>query len=167
MHEAFALALPASSSDNEPLYAPERPALPSQTWVIADPNPWLRRELTHHISTHLGGARAGEARSPSEVLTLIADPRCRVLVIDPCMPTVGQSDGMPLLRRIRSLRDDLLVLVLTQHPRHMLRDHALPAGIEHVYAKTVDPAWLCRFIAPALEPRGATPPLAPLREEGA
>lgn len=123
---------------------------PSPTVVIADANPWVRRELAMGISPHLPNGTPGEARSPAEVLMSIAEPRCRVLVIDPCMPTVGQSDGLPLLRRICCLRRDLLILVLTPHPRQLLRDRGLPAQIEHVYAKSVSAIWLSRFIGLAL-----------------
>jgi len=125
---------------------------PSPTVVIADPNPCVRRELGRSIGALLGGEPAREARSPSDVLALIADAGCKALVIDPCMPTVGQHDGMPLLRRICCLRNDLLVLVISHQPRQLLRARALPPRIKHVYAKTVDPAWLCQFIRPVLQP---------------
>lgn len=118
--------------------------------IIADPNPWVRRELAQTIRPYLGTEIINEARSPAEVLTLVADPHCRVLVIDPCMPTLGQTDGVPLLRRICCLRPDLLVLVLSPQRFSLLRDRALPAQIEHVYAKSVSAAWLCRFISLAL-----------------
>ena len=73
-----------------------------------------------------------------------------MLVIDPCMPTVGQTDGMPLLRRICCLRRDLKILVLARHPQHLLRDKALPRQISHVYGKNISAAWLCRLVHRAL-----------------
>ncbi|MGS7841783.1 hypothetical protein ACVMVA_08920 [Stenotrophomonas forensis] len=129
------------------------------TLVIADPNPWVRRELVRSVQPHLDGKALSEARSPAEVLMQIANPHCKVLVIDPCMPTVGQTDGMPLLRQICCLRRDLLILVLAQQPLRLLQDRALPAQVGHVYAKTVNPLWLCRFISQALrdESTGVTP----------
>ncbi len=127
--------------------------------VIADANPWVRSELVLGIFPHLQGRAPREARSPSEVLARIADPTCKVLVIDPCMPTVGQSDGIPLLRRICCLRRDLLILVLAEDPQRLLQDRALPGRIEHIHAKTVSRAWLWRFITPALsrDAAGVTP----------
>lgn len=76
------------------------------------------------------------------------------------MPTVGQADGMPLLRRICCLRRDLLILVLAQQPLRVLQDRALPAQIGHVYAKTVNPSWLCHVVSQALHggSSGVTPP---------
>ncbi len=118
--------------------------------VIADPNPWVRRELGLNTLTHLWPKAIREARSPSEVLQQIADPRCRVLVIDPCMPTIGQTDGIPLLRRICCLRRDLQILVLARQPQNLLRDKALPRQIAHVCGKNISAAWLRRFIDRAL-----------------
>ena len=53
----------------------------------------------------------------------------------------------------------LLILVLAQQPLRLLQDRALPAQVGHVYAKTVNPLWLCRFISQALrdESTGVTP----------
>ncbi|CAH0287830.1 response regulator [Stenotrophomonas lactitubi] len=120
------------------------------TLVIADPNPWVRHELALHIRPRLGAESVHEARSPSEVLAQVADPRCRMLVIDPCMPTLGQTDGVPLLRRICCLRRDLHILVLARQPQHLLRDKAFPRQIAHVCRKNISAAWLYRFIDRAL-----------------
>lgn len=122
----------------------------SATLVIADANPWIRRELSQLTRSHLRTETIHEARSPSEVLMRVADPRCRVLVIDPCMPTVGQTDGTPLLRRICCLRRDLHILVLTRQPQNLLRDKALPRQIAHVCSKNISATWLRRFIDRAL-----------------
>lgn len=149
-------ALPLHSGSG----ACENRSSPVPTLVIADANPWIRRELIHGALPYLGGKALGEARSPADVLTQIASPRCKALIIDPCMPTVGQVDGMPLLRRICCLRRDLLILVLAQQPLRVLQDRALPAQIGHVYAKTVNPSWLCHFVSQAVRegPSGVTPP---------
>lgn len=128
--------------------------LPARAWpasvVIADANPWLRREIGLNIQPYLGRETVQEARSPSEVLMRVADPNCRALVIDPCMPTIGQTDGMPLLRRIYCLRRDLHILVLARQPQLLLRDKSFPRQIAHVYGKNISAAWLGRFIAMAL-----------------
>jgi len=118
--------------------------------VLADANPWVRRELNNHLHPHFGADAIAEARSPSDVLLQIADPRCRVLVIDPCMPTIGQTDGIPLLRRVCCLRRDLQILVLARQPQNLLRDKALPRQIAHVCSKNISAAWLRRFIDRAL-----------------
>lgn len=151
---------------NDDLFAPDNTAhkaraLPGPALVIADPNPWVRRELVRSVLPHLEGKVLGEARSPAEVLMQIANPDCKVLVVDPCMPTVGQTDGMPLLRQICCLRSDLLILVLAQQPLRVLQDRELPAQIRHVYAKTVNPVWLGRFISQALEGSTGVTPQAP------
>lgn len=121
-----------------------------ETILIADANPWVRRELNHHLRPHFGADAIAEARSPSEVMLQIADPRCRVLVMDPCMPTIGQTDGIPLLRRICCLRRDLHILVLARQPQQLLRDKAFPRQIGHVYGKNISATWLCRFVDRAL-----------------
>lgn len=123
---------------------------PTITLVIADANPWIRQELSLHARQILGASTISEARSPSEVMLQIADPRCRVLVIDPCMPTIGQTDGVPLLRRICCLRRDLQILVLARQPQQLLRDKAFPRQIGHVYGKNISATWLCRFVDRAL-----------------
>ncbi len=122
----------------------------SATLVIADANPWIRRELSQQIRPHLRTETIHEARSPSEVLMRVADPRCSLLVIDPCMPTLGQTDGTPLLRRICCLRRDLHILVLARQPQQLLRDKAFPRQIGHVCGKNISATWLCRFVERAL-----------------
>lgn len=117
------------------------------------------------LQPHLDGKTLGEARSPANVLTQIASPCCKVLIIDPCMPTVGQADGMRLLRNICCLRRDLLILVLAQQPLLVLQDRALPAQIGHVYAKTVNPSWLCHVVSQAL--REGSPGVRPPAQNAA
>lgn len=118
--------------------------------LIADANPWVRSEFNRHLRSQRVAVAIHEARSPSEVLTRITDPRCTMLVIDPCMPTIGQTDGIPLLRRICCLRSDLQILVLARQPQLLLRDKAFPRQIAHVYGKNISAAWLCRFVERAL-----------------
>lgn len=122
----------------------------ASTLVIADPNPWVRRELSQHLRQHLRAVAISEARSPSEVLAHIADPHCTMLVIDPCMPTVGQTDGIPLLRRICCLRRDLQILVLARQPQRLMCDKAFPRQIAHVHGKNISAAWLCCLVERAL-----------------
>lgn len=125
--------------------------MPTQpTLVIADANPWVRQELGAHFRPLLAPQSVQEARSPSEVLMRIANPRCRMLVIDPCMPTLGQTDGVPLLRRICCMRDDLHILVLARQPQLLLRDKAFPRQIAHVHGKSIHASWLCRLVERAL-----------------
>lgn len=118
--------------------------------VIADANPWVRRELGLYMSAQLGGESIVEARSPSAVLDAIADPKRRILVIDPRMPTRGQCDGIPLLRQICRLRPELFVVVLSEEPHRLLRQRNLPPGIAHAYRKQMSPAWLWHIVTPAL-----------------
>lgn len=150
MHSTIAFspeALPSERNfhrgDDDQISLPE-------TIVIADANPWVRRELIQHLRPHFGAGAIAEARSPSEVMLQTADPRCRVLVIDPCMPTIGQTDGIPLLRRVCCLRRDLQILVLARQPQQLLRDKAFPRQIGHVYGKNISATWLCRFVDRAL-----------------
>ncbi|MDR2960746.1 MAG: hypothetical protein LBV10_14490 [Stenotrophomonas sp.] len=150
MHTDHAPGSPPQTSTTRPAGSPQcRQSAPS-TIVIADANPWVRRELAISLRPHLRAETLIEARSPAEVLAPIANPHCTALVIDPCMPTIGQTDGLPLLRQICCLRNDLLILVLAHQPLRLLQDRRLPTQIRHVYAKTVNPRWLCRFISQAL-----------------
>ncbi|WP_295521150.1 hypothetical protein [uncultured Stenotrophomonas sp.] len=118
--------------------------------VVADPNPWIRRELSLQLQPYLAASAILQARSPTEVLTHIADPQCRMLVIDPCMPTPGQTDGLPLLRHVFGLRPDLHIFVLAMQPQQLLRDRTFPRQIAHVHDKHIASAWLAPFIAQAL-----------------
>lgn len=139
---------PTSKTRTEGFGTPHRRTSP--TLLLADANPWIRRELNQHLHPHFGADAIAEARSPSEVLLQVADSRCRVLVIDPCMPTIGQTDGVPLLRRICCLRRDLHILVLARQPQHLLRDKSFPRQIAHVCRKNISAARLYRFIDRAL-----------------
>ncbi|WMJ69897.1 response regulator [Stenotrophomonas sp. 24(2023)] len=87
-------------------------AEPSMNIVIADPNPVLRRELQACLQQHVAGSSITHARSPHEAEQHAGNPACDLLVIDPYMPTPGQSDGIALLNRIVRARPDLQVIVL-------------------------------------------------------
>ncbi|MBK0012034.1 hypothetical protein IAE56_06550 [Stenotrophomonas sp. S41] len=150
MHSTTAFSPEARSSETDFQRGGDDQIFLPETIVIADANPWVRCELNNHLHPHFGADAIAEARSPSEVMLQIADPRCRVLVIDPCMPTIGQTDGIPLLRRICCLRRDLQILVLARQPQQLLRDKAFPRQIGHVYGKNISATWLCRFVDRAL-----------------
>ena len=73
---------------------------------------------------------AGDGQAAVELATQVAGDEVDVVLMDVQMPRL---DGIAATRRIKRLRPDIRIIVLTMHAGH--RDAALAAGADHFLLK--------------------------------
>lgn len=94
--------------------------------LVADDHPIVRAGLKTIISMVPDINVAEEATNGPEVLSLIRRKHFDVILLDMSMPGL---DGMELIKRIRSERPLLPILVLTMHAEPQLAAKALKLGV--------------------------------------
>jgi DNA-binding NarL/FixJ family response regulator len=93
--------------------------------LVADDHPIVRRGVLQIIREASDMVSVGEASSTSEVLRAAQETDCDVVVLDVAMPGGG---GLEALARLRSLKPDLPVLILSMYPEKQYAVRALEAG---------------------------------------
>lgn len=93
--------------------------------LIADDHTVVRSGLRQIVATAPDLTVAGEAGNGSEVLAAVRGSGCDVVLMDMTMPGVC---GVDLIRRVRSERPGLPVLVLSMHNEAQVVSRALRAG---------------------------------------
>jgi two-component system, NarL family, captular synthesis response regulator RcsB len=83
--------------------------------VIADDHPFVLLGLKSLFNSSESIEVVGEATNARELLTILAQQPCDVVVTDFAMPEPGldAQDGLRLIREVRSSRPDLPIVVLT------------------------------------------------------
>lgn len=94
--------------------------------LVADDHPIVRAGLKTVISMVPDIEVTGEATNGTEVLSLIRRKKFDVVLMDMSMPGL---DGMELIKRIRSEKPLLPILVLTMHAEPQLAANALKLGV--------------------------------------
>src|SRR5215471_15371009 len=92
---------------------------------VVDDHAVVREGLKQIISENSGMAVTAEAGDGHEALTVIKNQPCDVVILDITMP---QTNGLELLKELRSESPSLPVLVLTMHPEDQYAVRVLRAG---------------------------------------
>jgi len=106
----------------------------------------LRRELSPSFRTTL-------ASTESQIKTLIDDPDLHGIVLDLESIGEGASDGVEVLQEMRRLRDDLVMVAITDSSSSELPLIASHAGADHLFLKPVDGAQLRTLLLQTFEKR--------------
>jgi DNA-binding NarL/FixJ family response regulator len=93
--------------------------------LIADDHPIIRSGLRGLIQQHSDMAEPGEATTAAETLDLVRASTWDLVILDINLP---DASGIDVLRRIRHLRPDLPVLVLSAHAEEQFAVRSLRAG---------------------------------------
>jgi two-component system capsular synthesis response regulator RcsB len=106
--------------------------------IIADDHPVVLMGVRALFNGQGGSFEiAGEALSGSALLSLLSTVPCDLLITDFSMPdTMGSSDGLPLLKRVRRDYPALPVIVLTMVRNQALIASMFRAGVNGVVDKT-------------------------------
>jgi two-component system, NarL family, captular synthesis response regulator RcsB len=104
--------------------------------VIADDHPVVTLGIRALLKP-LGQVEiVGEAASSSELLAVLAEEPCDLLITDFSMPYEnGSGDGLPLLRRLRRDYPELPIIVLTMLHNPALTRGMLAAGVNGLVSK--------------------------------
>jgi two-component system, NarL family, invasion response regulator UvrY len=93
--------------------------------LLADDHTVVRRGLMQILAREFEAAVFGEAGNAQEVLDLVRKRYWDLLVLDITMP--GRS-GLEIMRKIKSLRPALPILVLSVHPENQFAVSVLKLG---------------------------------------
>jgi two-component system, NarL family, captular synthesis response regulator RcsB len=104
--------------------------------VIADDHPVVTLGIRALLRPMGQVEVVGEASSGGELLTVLADKPCDLLITDFSMPYEdGSGDGLPLLRRLRRDYPGLPIIVLTMLHNPALTRGMLAVGVNGLVSK--------------------------------
>lgn len=92
---------------------------------VADDHAVVRRGVIQILGEVPDIDPVGEAGTGSEVLQVVPEIACDLLILDISMPG---TRGLDLLKQIKALKPDLHVLILSVHPEEQYAVRALRAG---------------------------------------
>ena len=111
--------------------------------VIADDHAIVREGLKRIVSSADGMEVVGEARDGNEVLRRVRDLSFDVLMLDLSMP--GRN-GMETIKLVRAEKPKLRVLVLSMHQEHQYAVRAIKSGASGYMTKESAPDLLVQAI---------------------
>jgi DNA-binding NarL/FixJ family response regulator len=111
--------------------------------IIADDHPIVRAGMKQILSESGDILVAGEADSGEGLLQAIQKAAYDAVLLDITMPGIG---GLETLKRIRALKPDLPVLILSIHSEEQFALRTLKAGAAGYLTKSSAPAELVRAI---------------------
>lgn len=111
--------------------------------VVADDHAVVRRGLIQILAETTDIDVVAEAATGAEVLRRVQENDCDVVVLDVAMPNGG---GIEILDRLRRLRPQVAVLILSVYPEDQYALRALKAGASGYLTKASAPEELTRAI---------------------
>ena len=106
----------------------------SSTVIIADDHPVVVAGVETILKSHRYQVVA-RAHDTDALFDALADHACDVVVTDFSMPEGSQPDGMPMIRRIRALRPDTGIVVLTMLSNPAILRTLLDMGVAAIFDK--------------------------------
>jgi DNA-binding NarL/FixJ family response regulator len=104
---------------------PGKPAIQKTRVLIVDDHPMTRAGLVHVINHQPDLVVCGEAESAAQALDILDSSRPNLLLIDITLP--GKS-GLELIKDVKAMRPELLMLVISMHDESLYADRVLRAG---------------------------------------
>lgn len=108
--------------------------------IIADDHPIVRNGIRQLTSDELDMELVGEAHSCVELLGLLRERSCDVLLLDVSLP---DRSGLSVVAEIKSKWPQVAVLMLTMHPEAQYAVRAFESGAVGYVTKSSPPAELC------------------------
>ena len=109
-----------------------KPTIKKTRVLIVDDHPMTRAGLVHVINYQPDLIVCGEAESAAQALDMLDSSRPDLLLIDITLP--GKS-GLELIKDVKAMRPELLMLVLSMHDESLYADRVLRAGARGYIAK--------------------------------
>ena len=106
----------------------------SSTVIIADDHPVVVAGVETILKAHRYEVVA-RAHDTDTLFEALSDQPCDVVVTDYSMPEGNQPDGIPMIRRIRSVRPDIGIVVLTMLSNPAILRSLLDMGVAAIFDK--------------------------------
>ena len=135
-----------------PQVSSERPQTATERYSIAiiTLDEAMFREMRRALSPSF---RTTMASTESQIKTLIDDPDIHGIVLDLECIGEGAADGVEVVQEMRRLRDDVIMVAITESTSSELPIMASQAGADHFFLKPVDGAQLRTLLLQTLEKR--------------
>jgi two-component system capsular synthesis response regulator RcsB len=137
--------------------------------AVADDHPVIRLGIEAKIADMPTFHLVGSASNSSELIALLDESSCDVLVTDYAMPGGEYGDGLELLALLRERYPTIAIVVMTGMDRPSVVQAILTQGIENILSKADDMTHLTkvvqaayakrRYLSPAVAPLLAAPKL--------
>jgi len=135
--------------------------------VALDDHPVARLAVRCTLADHVDLELTALFDRPSSLLTGLAQQRCDVLITDLSIPEEGQSDGLSLLRTVRSRHPCVSIIVLSMYDSPALMRSALKIGASAFISKCDTSGYLIRAVRAALRGERFLTPRSRVRFEAA
>jgi DNA-binding NarL/FixJ family response regulator len=99
--------------------------MPETTIMIVEDHPLFSRGLSSLISTQGGYSIIGEAKNSAEALELVRSKKPHLAIVD---LNLGDEDGLDVIKEMKALDPDIIVLVLSMHDERYYAERVLGAG---------------------------------------
>ena len=123
--------------------------------LIVDDHPVVREGLGRVLSASLPDVTLGTAGGAAAAIDSVERAPWDLVLLDLTLPG---DDGTLLLRRLRQLRPELPVLVISMHPAEQFARRVMQAGAAGYLSKGSAPEELVRAVQLALTGQRARPP---------
>jgi len=142
------------SSAPEPAHGANYPGVGSALRIlVVDADDRTRESVVGILGIRHRFNVVGSAGLVADAIAIAKAGRPQVVILDPRLPDV--SDGMALIRRLRSMDPAIAILAVGWSPD--LEHTALEAGADCFIRKTFKPGDLANAIARCMDQRGADP----------
>ncbi|HEX2983927.1 MAG TPA: response regulator transcription factor [Ignavibacteriales bacterium] len=116
--------------------------------IIADDHPVVRTGLKQFLNDESGLNVIGEAENYTDVITLLQENTCDLLLLDISMPGMN---GLEILRQIRNSYPETKVLILSVHPEEQYAIRAFKEGASGYITKDSAPDELIKAVNKIME----------------
>jgi DNA-binding NarL/FixJ family response regulator len=116
--------------------------------LIVDDHPAVREALAIRIANCPDLEVCGEAADLADALTLVAEHKPDLAIIDISLKT---GDGLDLIKRIRARNDNVRMLVWSMHSEGLYAERALRAGAEGYITKELATGQIIEAIRQVLD----------------
>ncbi|MDY1034180.1 response regulator transcription factor [Stenotrophomonas sp. CFBP8980] len=131
--------------------------------VVADDHPLIRMAVESALDSIPALVHVGSAADSTELIALLDEHPCDVLVTDYAMPGGAHGDGLPLLHLLRERYPELQIVVFTGLDQAAIVQTLFEAGISHILSKADDVSHIAAAITAAhVGRRYLSPSIAPL-----
>src|SRR5215469_16935270 len=106
--------------------------------VVADDHPVIRMGIEATLDELSSIRRIGSVADSTQLIALLDEKRCDVLVTDYAMPGGQYGDGMELIAFIRQRYPDLRIVMLTSMEKLALIRTVMDQGVNAILSKSDD-----------------------------